>query len=76
VRDGAGLDLARRTLAAWQSALPAPTDRAGHELANLIQVGRLVAEAAALRDESRGAHYRTDYPNTCEEWRRHLVFSR
>jgi L-aspartate oxidase len=75
VRDGAGLDLARRTLAAWQAALPAPRDRAGHELANLIQVGRLVAEAAALREESRGAHYRSDFPNTSAAWRRHLVFS-
>jgi succinate dehydrogenase/fumarate reductase flavoprotein subunit len=27
-----------------------------------------------VRTESRGAHYRTDYPETREEWRRHIVF--
>ncbi|HEY5625284.1 MAG TPA: hypothetical protein VIT93_02230, partial [Dehalococcoidia bacterium] len=26
--------------------------------------------------ESRGAHYRTDYPEPREDWRRHLVFRR
>jgi L-aspartate oxidase len=76
VRNGDGLELARRTLAAWEAALTAPHDRAGHELANLIRTGRLVAEAASLREESRGAHYRSDFPQTSEAWRRHLVFSR
>ena len=32
---------------------------------------RLVAEAALLREESRGAHYRTDFPESRDEWRRH-----
>lgn len=76
VRDGAGLNLARRILAAWQAALPEPQSREEHELANLILVGRLVTEAAALRRESRGAHYRTDFPTSAEAWRRHLVFAR
>ena len=30
--------------------------------ANLVLVGRLVTEAALIRTESRGAHYRTDFP--------------
>ncbi|MDQ2866538.1 MAG: L-aspartate oxidase, partial [Candidatus Eremiobacteraeota bacterium] len=29
---------------------------------NLLVVAQLVAEAAAARYESRGSHYRTDYP--------------
>ncbi|MFN8558172.1 MAG: L-aspartate oxidase [Dehalococcoidia bacterium] len=74
VRDGAGLDLARRTFAGWQAAMPSPCDRAGHELANLVLLGRLAAEAAYRREESRGAHYRTDYPAPVEAWRRHIVF--
>ena len=32
------------------------------------------AEAALRREESRGAHYRTDFPEPVEAWRRHLVF--
>jgi L-aspartate oxidase len=48
--------------------------RAEHELANMITVGRMMAEAALAREESRGAHYRTDFPQPREEWRRHVVF--
>jgi L-aspartate oxidase len=76
VRDGPGLQEARRTLAAWQAALPPPAGRADHELANLVLTGRLVVEAALLREESRGAHYRRDFPRPAEAWRRRLVFCR
>jgi L-aspartate oxidase len=76
VRDGEGLSLARATLAAWQAALAPPTDRVSHELADLVTCGRLVTEAALMREESRGAHYRTDFPEPREEWRRHIVFRR
>jgi L-aspartate oxidase len=53
---------------------PATNDRGRHELRNMIIVGRLMAEAALAREESRGAHYRTDFPHPREEWRRHIVF--
>ena len=33
-------------------------------LKNLIQVSRVIAEAALSRDDSRGAHYREDFPMT------------
>ncbi|MCY9532136.1 L-aspartate oxidase [Paenibacillus alvei] len=33
------------------------------ELANLWQLAQLVTESSLLREESRGAHYRSDYPN-------------
>ncbi len=36
------------------------------ELRNLLVVGRLIAEAALDRHESRGSHYRTDYPQADE----------
>ncbi len=76
VRDGDGLASATRQLAAWRAALPEPNDRASHELGNLLLVGRLMAEAALIREESRGAHYRTDHPSPREEWRRHITFRR
>ncbi len=47
-----------------------------------IGLGRLVhlekapfiGQAALRREESRGAHYRSDFPEPREEWRRHIVF--
>ncbi len=74
VRDGDGLASAARQLAAWRSALPEANDRASHEVANMVLVGRLMAEAARQREESRGAHYRTDFPLASDEWRRHITF--
>ena len=86
VRDAGSLAQAKAALSAWDGALTrersegdpmvAPTDRAGIELRDLILCSRLVAEAALLREESRGAHYRRDFPKPREEWRRHLVFRR
>ncbi len=75
-RDGPGLTQAAATLASWEAALPAPADRPTHELANILLTGRLIAEAALRREESRGAHFRTDFPEPREEWKRHIVFRR
>jgi aspartate oxidase len=41
------------------------------EARNLLLVARLVTLAALDREESRGAHYREDFPNPQPEWRRH-----
>jgi L-aspartate oxidase len=76
VRDGEGLAQAKATLAAWQSRLEAAVDRPSQEVADLLTCSRLVTEAALIREESRGAHYRTDFPEPLEEWRRHVVFRR
>jgi L-aspartate oxidase len=76
VRDGAGLAEADLTLAMWQRAAPSPTERSSQELANLVLAARLTTEAALIRQESRGAHYRSDFPEPVESWRRHLVFRR
>src|SRR3970282_474203 len=56
VRSGDGLARAKAVLSAWQASLPAPTDRPSHELADLVVCGRLVTEAALLREESGGRH--------------------
>ena len=34
----------------------------------MLQVGEMVAEAALARRESRGGHYRVDYPDTRRRW--------
>jgi L-aspartate oxidase len=42
---------------------------AAFEAANLVQLGRAVAELAARREESRGGHWRSDHPAPVEAWR-------
>jgi L-aspartate oxidase len=74
VRNGEGLAQAALTLAMWERSAPRPSDRPSHELRNLLLAGRLVTEAALMRRESRGAHYRTDFPHPDDSWRRHIVF--
>jgi L-aspartate oxidase len=74
IRNEKGLTEAASTLATWQKTLPPPIDRPSYELSNLITTGRLVAEAALLREESRGAHFRSDFPQPSPEWQKHIVF--
>jgi len=74
LRNAETLALSSATLAAWQTTLGAATDRPTQELADLLTCARLVTEAAVLREESRGAHHRTDFPKPRNDWRRHLIF--
>ena len=43
------------------------------ELSNMLDVAEAVVEAALLRTESRGHHFREDFPEPREEWLRHTV---
>jgi L-aspartate oxidase len=51
-------------------------ERASIETRNLAVLGGLVAGAALEREESRGAHYRRDFPEKSEKWRRRIEQSR
>ena len=61
-------------LAQWMAWLPEALDRDSHDLHSILVCARLATEAALRREESRGAHYREDFPDAVEAWRRHLVF--
>ncbi|MFC1871216.1 L-aspartate oxidase [Chloroflexota bacterium] len=74
IRDREGLTEAADTLAGWQGALPRSTDRPSFELNNLVLTGRLVTEAALIREESRGAHFRADFPRHSPQRQQHIVF--
>jgi L-aspartate oxidase len=76
IRSGKSLEEAASILATWESLLPQPSDRPSYELNSLVLCARLVTEAALLRKESRGAHFRTDFPQTSPEWQRHIVFGK
>ncbi len=45
------------------------------ELDNLLILSRIVAEAALRRKESRGAHYRDDYPERSDAFNHHTLVS-
>ena len=68
VRSGEGLAEAMGELERLTVDLGDPGP-AGFEVANLVQLGRAVAELAFRREESRGGHWRSDHPAPVEAWR-------
>ena len=56
------------------AALPVVHGR-DFERRNIAQVASLIARCALAREESRGGHYRTDFPVKREEFARHTVVS-
>jgi L-aspartate oxidase len=43
------------------------------ETRNLLEIAYLILKSAALRTESRGGHYRSDYPKTNPAWQVHTL---
>ncbi|MBL8750543.1 MAG: L-aspartate oxidase [Planctomycetes bacterium] len=68
-REANGLDDAARRIAFWHHYLTraAIADRRSCELANMLTVSALVAAAAIERTESRGTHFRRDFPRRDDE---------
>jgi L-aspartate oxidase len=62
VRSGEGLQRAIARLLEFDSQCARPSGSRAHQARNLWQVGLLIARSALAREESRGAHYRTDFP--------------
>ncbi|MGL4338947.1 MAG: L-aspartate oxidase [Rhodoglobus sp.] len=60
-RSGAGLQHAAARLEGWSVQGDTVADR---ETGNLLDLARCVVRAAVLREESRGAHDREDFPET------------
>lgn len=70
-RSAKGLRTCIERLDALVGRLPAGAT----EEANMIETARLIATAALLRRESRGGHYRHDFPRPRQKWRgRHIEF--
>ncbi len=79
-RNGEGL---RQTLAELQDlttnlgsvpATPGPGDIALIETVNMLNVALMITESALARTESRGAHYRADFPTQDDiDWHRRIL---
>ena len=52
-------------------AAPLPLLRRWSEVRNLLAIARLILTSAEQRTESRGGHYRKDYPETDPQWQTH-----
>lgn len=55
------------------ATLSEDTLRQWGELRNLLDSAWLILKSAAFRQESRGGHYRTDFPHTETLWRLHTL---
>jgi L-aspartate oxidase len=74
VRTGAGLQEAQSMLGAVGDRLPAAVSRRSCEARNIFQAASLIVRSALARKESRGAHYRTDFPAVDDEhFQKHSV---
>ena len=62
LRDAAGLVAAQQELDSLGEQLPETSSRQGIELHNLQALGEMIVASALAREESRGAHYRNDFP--------------
>ena len=67
VRDKAGLERALAVIATLQSKNHSP------RFANALVAARMIAACALARTESRGGHYRSDYPEPDPAWQ-HRTF--
>jgi L-aspartate oxidase len=63
LRSADGLRAARDALAALVGEPVSDVDQDAWETTNLHTVGTLLAEAALLREETRGSHWREDFPD-------------
>jgi L-aspartate oxidase len=76
VRDRARMLEAARDVEFWRRYVLARSfgDRSGWELQNLLTIAMLMIDAALAREESRGTHYRSDFPNRDDRrWQRHIT---
>jgi L-aspartate oxidase len=67
VRDRAGLETALAVIATLETKNRSPRFR------NMLTAARMIAAAALKRTESRGGHYRSDFPRPDPAWR-HRTF--
>jgi len=76
IRNSSGLKKALQKINQWKFILNSELKTAeDFELANLITLADLVTQSALQREESRGAHYRKDFPYMDDiNWKKHIIY--
>jgi succinate dehydrogenase/fumarate reductase flavoprotein subunit len=46
------------------------------EARNMLDVAEMSVRAAFMREESRGLHHRSDFPETKQEWLKHILVTK
>ncbi len=75
LRTGKGLLEACSTLDGMARRRDLPASRPNYELRNIHEVCSLIARCGLARHESRGGHYREDFPEKHEEFQKHSLIS-
>jgi L-aspartate oxidase len=78
LREGPGLRDAVSRLEAWRAAVRTMpvgvVDDERIRSRSIVTVGVMIARAALRREESRGGHFRSDFPNRDDiKWRKHVA---
>lgn len=76
VRSGEGLRSVLATLRGLPLERKLALSRHDVELANMHTVAQLIAQCALAREESRGAHWRVDFPEKSERFEKHSMIDR
>jgi len=77
LRNGRDLALAIEQLGTLEVARPEMPSRQSCELYNVRRLAQLIARSALAREESRGSHYRSDFPyHNDEDFRKHSLIAR
>ena len=79
IRDGAGLSEGLRLLSGLRGSLEFDSASRPHEAEeaiNMLLVSGMILWAALQREESRGSHFRRDYPSPREGWLRHIFIKK
>ncbi len=79
VRDGGELMLAKKRILEYREILADMRNETidDFEIQNMVLLASLVIDSALEREESRGAHYRSDFKELDNEnWKRHVILSK
>jgi len=78
-REGSALKNAEERINDWMkyAFLKEFSDITGFETLNMLIIASLITKASLLRSESRGAHFRKDYPEQDDKnWGKHIIINK